>query len=164
MMSSRTSKSICTCLTPNLEATALPSRCTRKSSNCPIIHTRERRKKMSNNINPDPIPTASTASLLTNKSYDVLKWIVQIVLPAIGTLYFALASIWGLPYGEQIIGTITAVSLFGGTVLKLSNKTYSGDGTLVVDPDDNQNMRLVLDSTPEELAEKKAITFAVTNK
>ena len=120
---------------------------------------------MSNsNINPDQTPTASTTSLLTNKSYDVLKWIVQIVLPAIGTLYFALASIWGLPYGEQVIGTITAVSLFGGTVLKLSNKTYSGDGTLVVDPDDNENMRLVLDATPEELAAKKAITFTVTNK
>lgn len=120
---------------------------------------------MSNsNVNPDQTPTASTTSLLTNTSYDVLKWIVQIVLPAIGTLYFALASIWGLPYGEQIIGTITAVSLFGGTLLKLSNKTYSGDGTLVVDPDDNENMRLVLDATPAELAEKKSITFTVTNK
>ena len=164
-MNSRTTKSICIFLTSNLEATASQSRCTRKSFNCHIIHPRERRKKMSNsNVNPDQIPTASTTSLLTNTSYDVLKWIVQIVLPAIGTLYFALASIWGLPYGEQIIGTITAVSLFGGTLLKLSNKTYSGDGTLVVDPDDNQSMRLFLDATPEELAEKKSITFTVTNK
>ena len=108
--------------------------------------------------------TNSSTNLISNTSYNVLKWIVQIVLPAVGTLYFALATIWGLPYGEQIIGTITAVALFGGTILKISNKTYSGDGTLVVDPDDNQNMRLVLDATPEELAEKKSITFTVTNK
>ena len=45
----------------------------------------------------------------SNKTYDILKYIAQIVLPALGTLYFALASIWGLPYGEQIVGTITAI-------------------------------------------------------
>lgn len=44
---------------------------------------------------------------MTNKIYDVLKYIALIVLPAIGTLYFAVAGIWGLPYGEQIVGTIT---------------------------------------------------------
>ena len=47
--------------------------------------------------------------MMNNKTYDILKYIAQIVLPAVATLYFALASIWGLPYGEQIVGTITAV-------------------------------------------------------
>ena len=46
---------------------------------------------------------------MSNKVYDVLKFIAMVVLPAIGTLYFALSSIWGLPYGEEIVGTITAV-------------------------------------------------------
>ncbi|MBR3280151.1 MAG: phage holin [Lachnospiraceae bacterium] len=61
---------------------------------------------------------------MSNRTYDILKYIAQIVLPAIGTLYFALASIWGLPYGEQIVGTITAVDAFLGALLKLSSDKY----------------------------------------
>ena len=61
---------------------------------------------------------------MSNKVYDVLKWIAQIVLPAMGTLYFALAGIWGFPYGEQIVGTITAIDAFLGAVLGLSSKRY----------------------------------------
>lgn len=62
---------------------------------------------------------------MKNKTYDVLKYIAQIVLPATGTLYFALASIWGLPYGEQIVGTITAVDTFLGALLMISTKNYN---------------------------------------
>lgn len=61
---------------------------------------------------------------MSNKVYDVLKYIAQIVLPALGTLYFALASIWGLPYGEQIVGTITAVDCFLGALLGISTASY----------------------------------------
>ncbi len=61
---------------------------------------------------------------LTNKTYDVLKWLAMYLLPAAGTLYFALAGIWGLPYGEQIVGTITAVDTFLGVVLGISNANY----------------------------------------
>ena len=63
--------------------------------------------------------------ILKNKIYDVLKWIAQIVLPAIATLYFALASIWGLPYGEQIVGTITAIDAFLGAILGVSTISYN---------------------------------------
>lgn len=59
-----------------------------------------------------------------NKTYDLLKWIAQIVLPALGTLYFALSSIWGLPYGEQIVGTITAIDAFLGALLRVSTNNY----------------------------------------
>lgn len=59
-----------------------------------------------------------------NKTYDLLKWIAMIVLPALGTLYFALASIWGLPYGEQIVGTITAIDAFLGALLGVSTNNY----------------------------------------
>lgn len=59
---------------------------------------------------------------MKNETYDILKYIAQIGLPAVGTLYFALATIWGLPYGEQIVGTITAVDAFLGALLHLSKE------------------------------------------
>lgn len=62
---------------------------------------------------------------MTNKVYDVLKYIAQIVLPAIGTLYFALAGIWGLPYGEQVVGTITAIDAFLGAILRITTVKYN---------------------------------------
>ena len=61
---------------------------------------------------------------MSNKMYDILVYIAQIVLPALGTLYFALCGIWGFPYGEEIIGTITAVDIFLGTILKISQTKY----------------------------------------
>lgn len=61
---------------------------------------------------------------MSNKMYDALKWVAQIFLPALGTLYFALAGIWGLPYGEQIVGTITAVDAFLGMLLQISTDNY----------------------------------------
>ena len=61
---------------------------------------------------------------MNDKTYDVLKWIALIVLPAVGTLCFTLASIWGLQYGEQIVGTITAVGTFLGALLGISNAKY----------------------------------------
>ena len=63
--------------------------------------------------------------MMSNKTYDILKWITQYILPAIGTLYFALAGIWGFPYGEQIVGTITAVDTFLGVVLGISSAQYN---------------------------------------
>ena len=62
---------------------------------------------------------------MNNKVYDVLKWIAMYLLPALGTLYFALAGIWGLPYGEQIVGTITAIDTFLGVILGISTTQYN---------------------------------------
>ena len=62
--------------------------------------------------------------MMSDKVYDVLKWIAQIVLPAIATLYFALAQIWGFPYAEQIVGTITAIDAFLGALLGISAVQY----------------------------------------
>lgn len=66
-------------------------------------------------------------SFLSNKQYDILKWIALVLLPAIGTLYFGLAQIWGFPYGEQIVGTITAIDTFLGVILGISNAQYKID-------------------------------------
>ena len=62
---------------------------------------------------------------ISNKTYDVLKWIAMVVLPAIGTLYSLLAALWGFPYVEQIVGTITGVATCLGTVLGISSAKYN---------------------------------------
>nr|DAZ02170.1 MAG TPA: holin [Caudoviricetes sp.] len=66
--------------------------------------------------------------ILSDKTYSLLKWVALILLPALGTLYFALASIWGLPFGEQIVGTITAVDTFLGAILGISTNNYKKNG------------------------------------
>ena len=63
---------------------------------------------------------------MDSKTYDILKYIAQIVLPAVGTLYFALGAIWGLPYAEEVVGTITAIDAFLGALLHIDNKNYVG--------------------------------------
>ena len=62
---------------------------------------------------------------MSNETYDKLKFIVTVVLPAIGTLYFALSEIWHLPYGSQIVGTIAAVVTFLGVCLRISTSNYN---------------------------------------
>lgn len=62
--------------------------------------------------------------LLSNKVYDVLKWIAQVVIPALGALYFGLAQIWGFPYGEEIVGTLTVIDVFLGALLGISTAQY----------------------------------------
>lgn len=61
---------------------------------------------------------------LDNKTYDVLKWVAQILLPASATLYVAVAGIWGFPYAKEIAGTISAVDLFLGALLGISSMNY----------------------------------------
>ena len=63
--------------------------------------------------------------VISNKTYDVLKWVAQIALPALGTLYATLAVIWGFPYGEQIVGTISGVDVFLGALLGISTAKYN---------------------------------------
>ena len=62
---------------------------------------------------------------ISNDLYDKLKWIAQILLPALATLYFALAQIWGFPYGEEVVGTISAVDVFLGVCLGISTYQYN---------------------------------------
>lgn len=61
----------------------------------------------------------------SNKAYDILKWICMIVLPALGTFYFAIAGIWGFPYAEQIVGTIAAVTTLLGALIGISTAKYN---------------------------------------
>lgn len=62
---------------------------------------------------------------MSNKAYDILKNIALIILPALATLWLTIAKIWGLPYGEEIAATITAVDVFLGAILKISSTFYT---------------------------------------
>jgi hypothetical protein len=62
---------------------------------------------------------------MSNKLYDILKYVCTIALPAIGTLYFALAQIWNFPYGEEIVGTIAALTTFIGVLIGISTHNYN---------------------------------------
>lgn len=61
---------------------------------------------------------------LSNKAYDTLKWIAQIALPALATLYATLSIIWGIPYGDEVVGTISAIDVFLGALLGISSRKY----------------------------------------
>lgn len=103
---------------------------------------------------------------IPSKYYDILKQIAQVVLPALGTLYFALSQIWGLPYGEQIVGTITAIDAFLGACLHISTRAYTGDGVLNVDTTDPNTDKYSLDFTTalNEVNDKKTVVLRVKKK
>jgi len=77
-------------------------------------------------VQPVMPEVTNSKSLLTmsNRTYDIFYWIAQIVLPALGTLYFALASLWALPYSEQIVGTIALLTAFLGIFLGVNTAQY----------------------------------------
>ena len=103
----------------------------------------------------------------TNSVYNFMRNLAQLYLPAAGTLYFGLAGIWGLPYAQQIVGTVVAVDTFLGVVLKISEKTYTPptDGKLLVDMSNPAKdvYTLSLDSHPQHLIDsgQKVATLAI---
>ena len=107
---------------------------------------------------------------MSNKTYDVLKWITQYLLPASATLYFALSGIWGLPYGEEVVGTLAAITAFLGVILGISTAQYNKkdhtDGTLDIDTTspDKDLYRLNLTTSLEDLKFKDEIKLKVNPK
>lgn len=103
---------------------------------------------------------------MTNKTYDVLKFIAQIVLPALGTLYAALAPLWNLPYSEQIVGTIVAIDAFLGALLGLSSANYYKKGkdvlgTLAIDPENETANFNFNEASAEDLLNAKTAKVKV---
>ena len=103
---------------------------------------------------------------LTSKAYNHLKYAVQIVLPAAGTLYFTLAQIWALPYGEQVVGTITAIALFGGILIGVDKSRYEKsdqkyDGAMKVDASADEEYMLEFKKELPDLAGNKEIVLKV---
>lgn len=104
--------------------------------------------------------------MITGKLYDWLKWIAQIFLPALGTLYFTLAGVWGLGSGDEVVGTIMAVDLFLGVILGISQVNYNKQivkGVVNVEETTTggQLYSLELDGAPEELLGMKEARFKI---
>lgn len=102
---------------------------------------------------------------MSSKLYDSLKFVAQILLPALGTLYAALAALWGLPAVEAVSGTVLAVDTFLGGLLHLSAASYSGTakGTLMIqETKQGKLFHLELDGDPEyDLEGKDRVIFKV---
>ena len=103
---------------------------------------------------------------MKNKTYDVLKYVAQIVLPALGTLYAALAPLWNLPYADAIVGTIVAVDAFLGALLQISSTKYYKNGkdvagTVTIDPDSETVNFNFADMTVEDLMNSKVVKVNV---
>lgn len=104
--------------------------------------------------------------MITGKLYNWLKFLALVILPALGTLYFALAVIWDLPAGEQVVGTIVAFDTFLGVILQISSTNYNSStaqGTLnVVETEGKKTFDLELDGDPEyDLEGKDRVVFKV---
>lgn len=100
---------------------------------------------------------------MTNKTYDRLKFIAQVVLPALATLYTALAAAWGLGHVEGVVGTITAVDLFLGSLLGITAKQYTppADGVLHVDHE-NKEVVAALEKPAVDLRRGDSVTLKVS--
>jgi hypothetical protein len=105
---------------------------------------------------------------LSSGVYDNLKTAAQIWIPAFGTLYFALAGIWGLPHADQIVGSLTALDTALGVILGISSAGFkpASDGNLVIDRSSpvKDIYSLEINVPPSELAGKNAITLEVVPK
>lgn len=113
---------------------------------------------------------STVTPILSNKRYDQLKYISMIVLPALGTLYFTLSQIWGLPKGPEVVGTITGLVTFMGIFLRLSSKTYNSseakyDGAMNVTKTDGvTTFELDVFSDLDKLDQKSEIVMKVVPK
>lgn len=104
----------------------------------------------------------------SNKLYDILKWIAQVLLPASGAAYFGLAEIWGLPNADKVVGTIVVIDTLLGVLLGLSSRAYNNsearfDGQINVEEreDGGKTASMVVDEDPEVALKKDELTFKV---
>lgn len=109
--------------------------------------------------------------MLGDGAYNVLKKSATIVLPALGTLYFTLSQIWGLPHAEGVVGTIAAVNTFLGVIVQISKKSYYASnapyvGEIKVEDSDDGTRKvfsLVVNGDPEDLETMDVATFKVNS-
>lgn len=106
--------------------------------------------------------------IFSGKTYDFVKKLVQMILPALGTLYFSLANLWDLPAAEQVVGTLTAFTLFLGVLVGISSNRYNAgtvgyDGQMLVSTNNagSTMYTLELNVDPEEIAKKASIAFKI---
>lgn len=99
--------------------------------------------------------------VLSDAVYGKLKWLIVVVIPAVGTLYFALAKIWSLPAGEQILGSLLALQAFLGVIFAISTSQYNNsdikyDGAIVTTQGDTHTTAsLEFNEHPADILENK---------
>lgn len=101
-----------------------------------------------------------SATLFTKPLYDKLKFLALVLLPAFGSLYFGLDTLWHWGYGEKVVGSIGLIDTFLGVVLHLDNKRYydneeNFDGDVNVTPEDGGNkVMLAFNKPPEDIVDE----------
>lgn len=102
---------------------------------------------------------------LSNETYDNLKWMAQIGIPAFATFVGTVCTIFSLPHGTEIVSLIIAIDTFLGALLKSSSDEYQGDGQLIVDTSDplKDIYSIAIDDYPERLAEKDTVVLKVSH-
>lgn len=122
------------------------------------------------NSNPEPIEPENLVRdyLLSSRAYDIIKWLAMIGLPAVGSLYFALAQIWGLPNAEKVVGTIVVIDTFLGALLSLSARSYNAsdakyDGSINVEQvaEGVKRFSLELNGDPNDLDSQTQVVFKI---
>lgn len=104
---------------------------------------------------------------LSNQMYDALRFLAVIMLPALGSAYFALAGLWSLPKPDEVVGTIVIIDTLLGVVVRTARRSYENspdrfDGVITVSPDedpDRSNLRVQLD--PAAVADKDEVRVRV---
>lgn len=98
-------------------------------------------------------PPPRSHTLFSNRTYDYLKFIALVLLPALATAYFALGGLWDLPKVDEVVGTIVVIDTFLGALLGFSTNQYNKsddrfDGEIYVTPNDqgNADLDFALDS------------------
>ena len=113
--------------------------------------------------------TPKRAFALSNGAYDTLKWIAQILLPALGTMYYGLSLIWPMPKPEEVVATVVVVDTFLGALLGLSNAAYKGsdnayDGEIrISEGEESDTYSLIMNDYPENLPKKNEATFKIVH-
>lgn len=118
-------------------------------------------------------PAPSQGFVLGNKTYDKIKFLVQIILPALAVLYASLSEFWGFPKVQEVVGSITALALFLGLILGKSSKNFTppvAEGTPVGDMivrdslevEGKQTVEFSLDVYPEDFLQNDVVQFRVS--
>lgn len=112
---------------------------------------------------------------MSNKQYDILKFIALVLIPALSFFYSTLAGIWGLPRGQETAATFAAISTLLGVALKWASDRYDRDGDGEYDREyqgtfkihtneDGSAYKLELDQTPDELEKMKSFSLKVVHE
>lgn len=120
------------------------------------------------NVDPvvDPSQEATPLLVMPSGLYDFLKSLVMVILPAISTMYVALATLWGLGNVDKVVGTLVAATTFLGVLLRLAKRAYTKSGAQfdgaihIVPTEDGDAMKVAID--PAAIANKDSIQLKIT--